>query len=59
MSNIKGLIYNTLIPSDRAIQNSVESKIPVVLHDIKSSAAVAYIKAAEELHLFFKKRGVL
>ncbi|MBT3387218.1 MAG: ParA family protein [Desulfobacula sp.] len=58
LSDVKELVYNTFIPNDVAIQKSMELKIPVVLHDIKSPAAKAYLSAADELHFFFKQRGV-
>ncbi|MBC8441552.1 MAG: ParA family protein [Deltaproteobacteria bacterium] len=58
LSDVKKLVFNTFIPHDVAIQNSKKLKIPVVLHDIKSPAAKAYLNAAEELNLFFKQRGV-
>ncbi len=54
LSDVKKLVYNTFIPNDVAIKNSRKLKIPVVLHDIKSPAADAYLRAAEELHFFFK-----
>ena len=59
LSDVKELVYNTVIPNDAAIKKAMELKIPVVLHDIKSRAAEAYLRAAEELHFFFKQRGVL
>ncbi len=54
LSDVKKLVFNTFIPHDVAIKNSKELKIPVVLHDIKSPAAEAYLRAAEELHFSFK-----
>jgi chromosome partitioning protein len=57
--DVKELVYNTFIPNDAAIKNAAELKIPVALHDMKSLAADAYLRAAKELHFFFNKRGVL
>jgi len=54
LSDVKELACNTFIPHDLAIKNSIELKLPVALHDIKSPAADAYLRAAEELHSFFK-----
>jgi len=54
LSYIKELVFNTYIPHDVAIKNSRDLNIPVALHDIKSPAADAYLRAAEELHFFFK-----
>ncbi len=59
LSDVKELVYNTFIPKDTAIKKSTELKIPVLLHDIKSPAAKAYLDAAEELHFSFNERGVL
>ncbi len=59
LSDAKELVFNTFIPHDAAIKNSRELKIPVALHDIKSPAADAYLRAAGELDFFFKERGVL
>ncbi|MDA3787467.1 MAG: ParA family protein [Desulfobacula sp.] len=58
LSDVKKMVFYTFIPHDVAVKNSKELKIPVVLHDIKSPAADAYLRAAEELNLFFKQRGV-
>ncbi len=59
LSDVKTLVFNTFIPHDETIKKSMELKIPVALHDIKSPAAQAYFKAAEELSFFFKQRGIL
>jgi len=59
LSDVRKLVYNTIVPNDVAIQNAMTLKIPVALHDIKSPAADAYLRAVEELHFFFKQRGGL
>jgi len=59
LSNIKQMIYNTFIPDDDNIKRSIDLKIPIALHDIKSPAAEAYLTFAKEMHFFFNLRGVL
>jgi len=56
--DVKKLVYPVFIPSDNAIKKAMALKIPVALYDIKSPAAEAYLKVAEEMHFFFNKRGV-
>jgi len=51
--DIKQMVYQTCIPDDAGIKRSVDLKIPVVLHDIKSPAAKAYLNFAREVHFFF------
>ncbi len=53
LSDIKQMVYDTFIPEDENIKRSTELKVPIALHDIKSPAASAYLKFAEELHIFF------
>ncbi len=59
LSDIKQLVYNTFIPRDENIKRSIDLKIPVALHDIKSPATAAYLEFAEEIDVFFNQRGVL
>ncbi|MCP3872167.1 MAG: ParA family protein [Desulfobacteraceae bacterium] len=54
LSDVKKLVYNTFIPNDYNIKQSIDLKIPVALHDIKSPAAQAYLSFAKEMHFFFK-----
>ena len=54
LSDIKQMVYNTFIPEDDHIKKSIDLKIPVALHNIKSLAAAAYLSFAEELHFSFK-----
>ncbi len=58
-SDIKEMAYDTFIPEDDTIKRSIDLKIPVALHDIKSPAAEAYLSFAKEIHFFFNSRGVL
>ncbi|WP_299976535.1 ParA family protein [Desulfobacula sp.] len=59
LPDIKQMVYNTFIPEDDNIKRSIDLKIPVALHDIKSPAAAAYLSFAKEIHFFFNLRGVL
>ncbi len=54
LSDVEQLVYNTFIPSDSNIGQSIDLKIPVALHDIKCPAAQAYLSFANEMHFFFK-----
>ena len=53
LSDIKQMVCNTFIPDDDNIKKSIDLKIPVALHDIKSPAATAYLSLAKEMHFFF------
>lgn len=50
LSDIKQMVYHTIIPEDENIKKSIALKIPIALHDIKSPAAAAYLNFAEEIH---------
>ncbi len=53
LSDIKQMVYDAFIPEDDNIKRSIDLKIPVALHDIKSPAAEAYLSFAKEMHFFF------
>jgi chromosome partitioning protein len=53
LSDVKQMVYKTFIPDDHNIKRSIDLKIPVALHDIKSPAAAAYLSFAKEIHFFF------
>jgi len=53
LSKVKQMVYNTFIPEDENVKISIDKKIPVALHDIKSPAATAYLNFAKEMHSFF------
>lgn len=53
LSKVKQMVYNTFIPEDENIKRSIDKKIPVALHDIKTPAAAAYLNFAKEMHFFF------
>ncbi len=53
LSDIKKMIYNTFIPEDDNVKRSIDLKIPMALHDMKSPAAMAYLSFAKEMHFFF------
>ena len=52
-NNIQNMVFKNFIPSDDTVQQSIDLKVPAVLNNIKSKAASAYLKFAEELHFFF------
>ena len=54
LSDIKQMVFQNFIPEDDNIKKSIDLKTSVVLYDIKSKAAEAYLNFAEELHSFFK-----
>lgn len=58
LNDMEPLVLKTHIPKDPAIQTAVQQNIPVVLKDVKSPAAQAYLEAAEEIHSFFNERGL-
>ena len=47
------MVFENFIPEDDNINNSIDLKTPVVLYDIKSKAAKAYLNFALELQSFF------
>ncbi len=51
--DIKQMVFENFIPEDDNIKNAIDFKTPVVLYDIKSKAAQAYLNFAEELNSFF------
>lgn len=53
LSDAKQLVFNTFIPDDGNIKRSIDLKIPVALHDIKSPAAAAYLSLAKEIQFSF------
>jgi chromosome partitioning protein len=54
LSDIRPMVYDTFIPQDDQIKQSVELMIPCALHAVKSPAAQAYLNFAKEMHSFFK-----
>lgn len=52
--DVKDMIYKTFIPDDDNIKKSIDLRVPVALHDVKSPAAQAYLNFAMEMNFFFK-----
>lgn len=50
LSQIEQMVYTSFIPYDEKIINSIELKVPIALHDIKSLGAQAYLNFAKEIH---------
>jgi chromosome partitioning protein len=50
---IEQMVFDNFIPEDDNIQKTIDLKVPVLLNDIKSKAATAYLNFAQELHFFF------
>lgn len=57
LSDIKQMIFNNYIPEDDIVQQSIDLKIPVLLNNIKSKVAAAYLNFAFELHFFFQRKN--
>jgi len=47
------LVYDSMIPCDRAVDEAVSRKMPLVLYDVNSPAAQAYLGLAREIILAF------
>lgn len=53
LSDIKQMVYDTVIPEDDTIKKSTDLCRPVALQDVKSPAAQAYLDFAREMHFSF------
>ncbi|MCG8616521.1 MAG: ParA family protein [Desulfobacterales bacterium] len=53
LEDTKNLIYETMIPKDDAVDEAINKKIPLALHDIKSGSADGYLNAAREVIMAF------
>lgn len=57
LNDIQPMVFNHFIPEDSAIQIAPGMKLPVLLTDIKSRAAVSYLEFALELYDVLSGRG--
>ncbi len=55
-AGIRELIYKNTIPLDRTVDEAVSQKTPLVLYDVNSPAARAYLGLAREIILGFNQR---
>ncbi len=53
IEDIADLIYGTHIPDDPSVSLTLEQNIPLVLSDIRSPAAIAFLTFAQEIDLRF------
>jgi len=53
-TDIRELVYENMIPRDKTVEKAIERKIPLVLYDVNSPAAQAYLGLAREIILAFK-----
>ncbi len=54
LQNVKGILFDTIIPEDKSVNHTAEFSKPAVLCDIKSLAATKYLDLAQELIEGFK-----
>ncbi len=52
--DIQQMVFNTFIPEDKNIKESIYLSHPLALHDIKSPAASAYLDLSKEMHFFLQ-----
>ncbi|MCF6247939.1 MAG: ParA family protein [Desulfobacula sp.] len=52
--DIEQMIFDTFIPEDKNIKESIDLSHPLALHDIKSPAASAYLDFSKEMHFFLQ-----